>query len=151
MFNYDTIDDVTEHFFSHLGMVNINAENQNVTSTFPIMLAHLMYNSKFDRKVHGNEFLNILEFMNIPNNYKSQIDKLENYFPSSSDLDSILKNYESDIKKINEILLRKKQPQFNFDKKELQIQNLLQFQELLFNMIINLSEELQNIKKANSN
>lgn len=147
--NFDKCGDVSQHFLQYVDLKSSNTVRANNTLSDIELSFFALYNSLFENEVLPNEISPLIKKYNIKQLNKSNI-KLDQLMPKSSDLDAILNDSNDELSKINSILKKQNQPQFNLESQSVNEFSLNN--ETLISVLIHIineqSKEIEEIKKS---
>lgn len=111
--NFDKTDNVTEDFLSRIGATGIAAHRVYETPSTDVLSAWAVHNSRFPTETLPGSFMRILNASGVLNEPAPDVADPKDLLPSADDLADVLTDASEDFDRVNALLAKKGQPQFD--------------------------------------
>jgi hypothetical protein len=108
--NYDAAGDVTQHFFSRLGIPGLETDRENVSPSTDRLAAWAVFNNRFSDAAPEQRFKQLLQRMDRTKQTSADVPKLEDLFPNAEQVAPLRDLYANDSQFVNTILAKSGEP-----------------------------------------
>lgn len=113
--NFDEISDVSEDFFTQLGLPGQEHARVYETPSVDALIAQALFNDRFPGVVYPDQYRAALRTSGLKPPSKAGAEKFQTLLPTAQDLNDALNGARSDLDFVNDVLRQKGQPVFSTD------------------------------------
>lgn len=150
VYNYDTKDDVVDHFFSINGVPTVKKNVENASPPLEELSAWAAFNSQFERCIKPKAFEELLMKARAVDDRRVLQKTIEDLLPDAECVEYIREKYGADFADVNRFLKMKGEDPLGWQKSAAVSRELdpQKHAELLYRLLIALHDELEQVRST---
>ncbi|WP_172332535.1 hypothetical protein [Mangrovicoccus sp. HB161399] len=155
IYNFDSIDNVTEHFLSRIGSPDLETVRANDKPGLALLAAWAVHNASFPGKVMPSVFQKLAKRLGILQKDNQLVPSIDQLLPNEEDIFEVQRLFKDDLGEVNKMLEDCGQPPMHFDTPSVKRKTISSWDidQMMLTMIfslqrqvINLEEEIQKLR-----